>query len=327
MHYRTLGTTGPLVSAIGFGAMALVNGMYGSVEETSAIRIMQQAMGLGVNFIDTADAYANGSNEAWVGRAIQPHRDGVVVASKFGIVFDPGVESRTLQTKWSNALPINGTPRYARQALDATLQRLGTDYLDIWYLHFPDPAVPIEETVGAMSDAVTAGTVRHLALSNVTAGQVRRAHQVHPIVAVQYEYSLWARKAEVEVLPTTKELGIGFVPWAPLGSGFLTGEVQSIGEVDFRNNNPRFRGENLRTNFDRFAPIRQLAEDLSVTPAQLALVWLLHQGQHVVPIPGTRNPAHLEQNLRAADIPLTTDVLRELGRIAPHDMAVGSQLL
>lgn len=327
MQYRSLGNNGPMVSSIGFGAMALVDGMYGEVEELSAIRTIQRAIDLGVNFIDTADAYASGRNEELVGRAIKSNRDGVIVASKFGIVFYPGIESRILHTNWSNTLTINGTPEYARMAIDATLKRMGIDHLDVWYLHFPDPAVPIEETVGAMSEAVIAGKVRHLALSNVTADQLRRAHQVYPIAAVQYEYSLWARKAEEDVLPTAKELGVGFVPWSPLGSGFLTGEVKNLGEVDFRNNNPRFQGGNLQTNYDRFAHMRDLAEDLRVTPAQLALAWLLHQGQNVVPIPGTRNAIHMEQNLKAVDVPLTSDILRELSRVVPRDIAVGAQLI
>lgn len=327
MQYRSLGNNGPMVSSIGFGAMALVDGMYGEVEELSAIRTIQRAIDLGVNFIDTADAYASGRNEELVGRAIKSNRDGVIVASKFGIVFHPGIESRILHTNWSNTLTINGTPEYARMAIDATLERMGIDHLDVWYLHFPDPAVPIEETVGAMSEAVVAGKVRHLALSNVTADQLWRAHQVYPIAAVQYEYSLWARKAEEDVLPTAKELGVGFVPWSPLGSGFLTGEVKNVGEVDFRNNNPRFQGENLQTNYDRFAHMRDLAEDLRVTPAQLALAWLLHQGQNVVPIPGTRNTIHMEQNLKAVDVPLTSDILRELSRVVPRDIAVGAQLI
>lgn len=327
MRHRSLGNRGPQVSAIGFGAMALVNGMYGKVDEPSAIRTIQHAIHLGVNFIDTADAYGNGANEQLVGRAIQANREEVIVASKFGIVLSPGVESRILRTNWSPELRVNGTPEYARMAIDATLRRLGTDHLDIWHLHFPDPAVPIEETVGAMSEMVTAGKVQHLALSNITADQLRRAHPIHPIAAIQYEYSLWARKAEADVLPTTKELGIGFVAWAPLGSGFLTGEVTSVGTEDFRNNIPRFQEENLRTNFDRFEHMRRLADDLRVTPGQLALAWLLHQGRHVVPIPGTRNPAHLEQNLKAVDIPLAPDTLEELDRAVPQGIAAGSQLL
>ena len=224
---------------------------------------------------------------------------------------------------------IDARPERARAAAEASLRRLGVDVIDLWYLHFPDPDVPVEETVGAMAELVAEGKVRHLGLSNVTAEQVMAAHQVHPLAAVQGEYSLWTRDPERELLPVLRELGIGFVPWSPLGAGFLTGAVDRIGAPgeDFRTNHPRFKPENLAVNRDRFAPLRSLADELEITPAQLALAWLLHQADDIVPIPGTRTPEHLDENLAAADVGLDADALARIEELAPAGAAAGAALL
>lgn len=325
MHTRKLGVQGLEVSAVGYGAMGL-EGFYGDVDESQAVRTIQHALDIGVTLIDTADAYGNGHNEQLVGQAIKGRlRDTIVIATKFGIVFD-GTPATELPTGWGYSLQINGRPEYVRKALDRSLQALGVDVIDLWYAHYPDPATPIEDTVGAMSAAVEAGKVRYLGLSNVTADQVRRAHAVHPISAVQYEYSLWRREAEVEILPMLRELGIGFVPWAPLGTGFLTGATR-VEAGDFRNNNPRYQGENRKRNEDRFAPLQALARELNITAAQLALAWLLHQGEDIVPIPGTRKPARIEENIAAADVQLSREQLARIEEIAPRGAALGGTLL
>jgi aryl-alcohol dehydrogenase-like predicted oxidoreductase len=277
--------------------------------------------------LDTADAYGNGHNETLVGRAIAGKRHQAFIATKFGIVFDEREAGTDLPTGWGFSLKINGRPAYVRKALDASLKRLAVDAIDLWYAHYADPATPIEETVGAMAEAVGAGKVRYLGLSNVTADQVRRAHRVHQISAVQFEYSLWRREAEVELLPTLRQLGIALVGWSPLGSGFLTGTVASLDKGDFRHNNPRFAGENLAANRDRFLPFMAIANELGVTPAQLALAWLLHQGQDVFPIPGTRRVERIEENAKAADIRLTPELLERISALARSGLAEGATLV
>ncbi len=232
-----------------------------------------------------------------------------------------------MPTGWGFSLKINGRPDYASRALDASLSRLGVDALDLWYLHYPDPATPIEDTVGAMASAVRAGKVRYIGLSNVTAEQVRRAHAIHPIAAVQYEYSLWRREAETELLPTLRELGIALVAWSPLGAGFLTGTVSTLDPADFRQHNPRFTGPNLATNAERFAAFRQMATALSVTPAQLALAWLLHQGVDVFPIPGTRKQERIDENASAATIRLDAQQLHQIDTLARPGLAEGRTLV
>ncbi len=317
-------------SAIGYGAMVL-EGYYGGIEREASIQTMQFAIANGVNLIDTADAYGNGHNETLVGQAIQGRRDQVVLATKFGIVFEADVDGSEVPTNWGYSLKINGQPAYVRRAIDGSLKRLNTDYIDLWYAHFPDPNVPIEETVGAMAEAVMQGKVRHLGLSNVTGEQLRRAHRVHPIAAVQNEYSLFQRNAEADVLAATKELGVGFVPWSPLGAGFLSSfagnESQALAADDFRNNNPRFQGANLRENQDRFAPLRQLADELGITPAQLALAWLLHQDDQIVPIPGTRKTTRILENAGAAAVHLTVDHLQWIEQRFPPGLALGKTLM
>jgi aryl-alcohol dehydrogenase-like predicted oxidoreductase len=322
---RPLGKGGPSVGALGYGAMVL-EGYYGPSDDDEAVGTIHRALDAGMTMLDSADAYGNGHNERLVGRAARGRTD-AFVASKFGIVFEPDEPGTDLPTGWGFSLKINGRPDYARRALDASLARLGVDTLDLWYLHYPDPATPIEETVGAMASAVQTGKVRHLGLSNVTAEQVRRAHAVHPIAAVQYEYSLWRREAETSLLPTLRELGIALVAWSPLGAGFLTGAVSTLPANDFRQNNPRFAGENLAINAARFAPLMQLAGELSVTPAQLALAWLLHQGVDVLPIPGTRRPARIDENAQASSIRLDAEHLRRIDALARPGLAEGKTLV
>lgn len=323
---RNLGKDGPLVSAIGYGAMGL-EGYYGGTDEQSAIEVIRHALDVGCSFIDSADAYGNGHNEQLLGRAIAGRRSKAFVATKFGIVFESDQTGTELPMGWGFSLTINGRPEYTRRAIEQSLKRLDMSHIDLMYLHFPDPAVPIEETVGAMAEAVGRGEVRHLGLSNVTAQQVRQAHQVHPISAVQFEYSLWRREVETELLPTLRELGIALVPWSPLGSGFLTGTVEGLAPDDFRNNNPRFQGENLTANRDRFAPLMDLSKEIGVTPAQLSLAWLLNQGEDIIPIPGTRKNERVTENANAADITLAPEVVEKISALAAPGLARGQTFL
>lgn len=323
---RNLGKEGPAVGCLGYGAMVL-EGYYGVSNDDQAVETIHRALDVGMTMIDSADAYGNGHNETLVGRAIRNRRNEAFVATKFGIVFDEAETGTDLPTGWGFSLKINGKPAYLRKALDASLRRMNVDAIDLWYAHYADPDTPIEETVGAMADAVRAGKVRHLGLSNVTAEQVRRAHKIHPITAVQYEYSLWRREAETALLPTLRELGITLVAWSPLGNGFLTGTVGSLDKNDFRQNNPRFIGENLATNRDRFAPFMDIAKELHVTPAQLALAWLLHQGPDIVPIPGTRRPERVDENAKASAIKLTGATLQRINKLAQPGLAQGATLV
>ena len=322
---RTLGRGGPLVGSLGYGAMVL-EGYYGASDDGEAIRTVHRALDAGLTMIDSADAYGNGHNEGLVGRAVRGRSD-AFVASKFGIVYAPEETGTDVPTGWGFSLKINGRPDYASRALDASLSRLGVGALDLWYLHYPDPATPIEDTVGAMASAVRAGKVRYIGLSNVTAEQVRRAHAIHPIAALQYEYSLWRREAETELLPTLRELGISLVAWSPLGAGFLTGTVSTLDPADFRQYNPRFAGPNLATNAQRFAAFMQMARALAVTPAQLALAWLLHQGVDVFPIPGTRKQERIDENASATTIRLDAQQLHQINTLARPGLAEGRTLV
>jgi len=323
---NTLGRSGPNIGCLGYGAMVL-EGYYGASDDRQAVVTIQRALDAGLTMIDSADAYGNGHNEHLVGRAIRERRQEAFVATKFGIVFDENETGTMLPTGWGFSLKINGTAAYVRKALAGSLKRLDVDVIDLWYAHYADPSTPIEETVGSMADAVHAGQVRWLGLSNVTADEVRRAHAVHPITAVQYEYSLWRREAETTLLPTLRELGIALVCWSPLGSGFLTGTVGSLEQNDFRRNNPRFSSENLARNRDRFAPLAQIAEGLNVTPAQLALAWLLHQGRDIFPIPGTRRTERIEENAKAAQIRLSDGTLKRINDLARPGLAEGATLV
>jgi len=323
---RQLGKQGLKVGAIGYGAMVL-EGYYGTADEAAGLETIRHALDQGVNFIDTADAYGNGHNETLVGKAIKGRPADHVIATKFGIVFDPAEQGTELPTGFGFSLRLNGTAAYARRCLDQSLRRLGCETIDLWYLHYPDPATPIEETVAAMAEAVKAGKVMHLGLSNVTAEQVRRANKIHPIAAVQYEYSIWRREVEKELLPVLRELGIGLVPWSPLGSGFLTGTITELVKSDLRNANPKFAGDNLKTNLDRFAPMLALADELGVSPAQLALAWLLHQGDDIVPIPGSRKKERVMENASAAFVELPGEILKQIEQIAPPGLAQGATLI
>jgi aryl-alcohol dehydrogenase-like predicted oxidoreductase len=313
---------GLTTSAIGYGAMALVDGMYGPAADRTSIATLRHAVDAGATFIDTADAYGDGANERLVGRALAGRRDEIQLATKWGIA----AGGRPIRHAHAQEIPVDARPERAREALEASLRRLGVDAVDLWYLHFPDPAVPIEESVGAMAELVAAGKARHIGVCNVTAEQALAAHQVHPLTAVQGEYSLWTREPERELLPVLRELGVGFVAWSPLGAGFFAGSVERPGE-DFRANHPRFSPANLAANRDRYAPLRELAGELRITPAQLALAWLLHRGDDIVPIPGTRTPAHLDENLAAADVRLDPAVLARIDELAPAGAAAGAALL
>jgi aryl-alcohol dehydrogenase-like predicted oxidoreductase len=277
--------------------------------------------------IDTADAYGNGHNEELVGRVVADRRNEAFIATKFGIVFEPEETGTEVPTGWGFSLNINGKPDYLQRSLENSLNRLGMSHIDLWYAHYPDPATPIEDTVGAMSEAVSAGKVRFLGLSNVTAEQVHRAHKVHPIAAVQYEYSLWRREVETEMLPTLRELGIALVPWSPLGGGFLTGTIDVLGADDFRNNNPRYQGENLAANKQRFEPLMKLAEELGITAAQLSLAWLLHQGEEIIPIPGTRSRERVTENAKAAEIIFDSGTVENISKLGTPGLAQGQTLL
>ncbi len=284
---------------------------YGAVDEVEAIATIHRALELGVNLLDTADVYGPHTNERLVGRAIQGQRHRLIVATKFGNVRGPG-------GTW---LGVNGRPEYVRQACDASLRRLEVDHIDLYYQHRVDPNVPIEETVGAMAELVRAGKVRYLGLSEAAPQTIRRAHAVHPIAALQTEYSLWTRDPEDEVLPTVRALGIGFVAYSPLGRGFLTGRFHNPDELrtdDWRRKSPCFQGDNFRRNLDLADRIRWLACEKGVSPAQLALAWLLAQGGDVVPIPGTKQRRYLEENLAAADIALSREDLMRISEVAPR---------
>ena len=320
-----LGKEGILMGRLGYGAMVL-EGYYGSSDDDSAVKTLVHAIDSGM-MIDSADAYGGGHNESLIARALKESSSEAFIATKFGIVLDENETGTELPTGWGFSLNINGTPVYAHRALEASLKRLGVDTVDLWYAHYLDPATPVEETVGAMAEAVKQGKVRYLGLSNASADEVRRAHAIHPISAVQYEYSLWRREPETELLPTLRELGIALVAWSPLGGGFLTGTVDKLGENDFRQNNPRFTGSNLDANRERFAPLMALADDLNISPAQLALTWLLHQGQDIFPIPGTRSIQRVDENAQALSVELDSATLQRIEEIAKPGLAEGATLL
>jgi aryl-alcohol dehydrogenase-like predicted oxidoreductase len=318
MQTRTLGPKGPTVSAIGLGCMGMSE-FYGAHDDAESLRVLHHALDEGLNFLDTADMYGSGANERLVGKAIRGRRDEVFLATKFGIVRDPNDSSNRR---------ISGRPEYVRAACDASLQRLGVEHIDLYYQHRVDRDVPIEETVGAMADLVRAGQVRFLGLSEPSAQTIERAHAAHAITAVQSEYSLWTRDPEDGILQTCERLGIGFVPYSPLGRGFLTGAIKSPDDFepgDFRHGNPRFQGENFAKNLALVDRVRELANARGCTPGQLALAWVLAQGEYIVPIPGTKRIKYLDENLGAVDVSLSGDDLAAIDEIFPRDAAAGAR--
>jgi aryl-alcohol dehydrogenase-like predicted oxidoreductase len=319
MQTRTLGPKGPEVSALGLGCMGMSE-FYGAHDDAGSIALIHHALDSGVDFLDTADIYGPHTNERLVGRALAGRRDDVVLATKFGNVRD----------ERGNSLGIDGSPEYVRKACDASLKRLGVDHIDLYYQHRVDTKVPIEETVGAMAELVKQGKVRYLGLSEAAAATIRRAQAVHPIAALQTEYSLWMRDVEEEILPTCRELGIGFVPYSPLGRGFLTGrftKFEDLPEDDFRRRQPRFQGENFQKNLDLVRHVERVAEKKGCTPAQLVLAWLLHQGDDIVPIPGTTRVENLEDNVGALGVTLTQADLERIDKVFPKGVAAGERYL
>ncbi len=311
MKTRTLGPDGPTVSALGLGCMGMSD-FYGGRDDPESLRTLDRALELGVTFWDTADMYGPYTNEELLGKALEGRRDQVFLATKFGIQRDPDDPSKR---------GITGKPDYVRDAAEASLRRLGTDHIDLYYQHRVDRTTPIEETVGAMAELVQAGKVRHLGLSEASADTIRRAHAVHPITAVQSEYSLFSRDIEDEVIPVLRELGIALVPYSPLGRGFLSGQIRSLDDLDaddYRRKSPRFTGDNFEKNLELVDAVQALADEKGTTPGQLALAWVLAQGEQVVPIPGTKRVAYLEENAGAVDVELTPADLTRIGEALPQ---------
>lgn len=318
MQQRLLGKRGPLVSQLGLGCMGMSE-FYGARDDVESTATIHRSLELGINFLDTADVYGYGDNEILVGNAIRDRRERVFLATKFAIVRDranPQVRG------------VSGKPEYVRASCDSSLQRLGVDTIDLYYQHRVDPSTPIEETVGAMADLVRAGKVRYLGLSEASASTIRRAHATHPIAALQTEYSLWTRDPEDEVLQTTRELGISFIAYSPLGRGFLTGRYKRFEDFaaeDYRRFSPRFQGENFQKNLDLVARVESLARAKQCTPSQLALAWLLAQGNDIIPIPGTKQRKYLEENAGAINVKLSAEDLRLIEEVAPKGAAAGTR--
>ncbi len=317
MDQRKLGSEGLAVSELGLGCMGMSE-FYGTGEEEESISTIRRAIELGVTLLDTADMYGPFTNERLVGKALQGRRDEVTIATKFGMQRE---EDGTM-------LGVNGKPEYVRSAYDDSLPRLGVDHIDLYYQHRVDPETPIEETVGAMKELVEAGKVRYLGLSEAAPETTRKAHEVHPISALQTEYSLWSRDVEDGILPTLRELGIGFVAYSPLGRGFLTGQIrrfEDLPEGDYRRQSPRFQGENFDKNLELVDRVNEIAAEKGVTPGQLALAWLLRQGEDIVPIPGTKRREYLEENAAATEVTLTDEDLKRIEDAAPKDVAAGER--
>ncbi len=315
MKTRKLGANGPEVSAIGLGCMGM-SAFYGGADEAQSISVIHRALDLGISLFDTAEMYGPHTNEVLVGKALKDRRDQAFIATKFGINYNA---DRT-------RLMTDGSPANVRRAIEGSLQRLGVDHVDLYYLHRVDPDTPIEDTVGAMAELVKEGKVRFLGLSEAAPDTLRKAHATHPITALQTEYSLWSREPEDELFSVVRELGIGFVPYSPLGRGFLSGDITSIDDLDaddFRRTNPRFMGENFQKNLDLVEAVKAIASDKGITAAQLALAWVLAQGEDLIPIPGTRRIATLEQNVAAVDVVLTPDDLAQIEAVFPKGAATG----
>ena len=318
MKMRQLGAYGPSISAVGLGCMGMSE-FYGVEDDRESTATIHRALDLGINFLDTADMYGPFKNELLVGEAIHGRREHIVLATKFGIVRDPNnPESRA----------VNGRPEYVRSACEASLKRLGVAYIDLYYQHRVDPKTPIEETVGAMAELVREGKVRYLGLSEAGPDSLRRASKVHRITALQSEYSLWSRDPENGILQTCRELGIGFVAYSPLGRGFLSGQLRKFEDLapgDQRRSWPRFRGENFKKNLDLVAKVSEIAREKNCTPSQLALAWVLAQGEDIVPIPGTKHVRYLEEDVAALDVKLAPEDVRRLEEVFPHGAAAGSR--
>src|SRR6202521_2148367 len=318
MRQRHLGKNGPLLSAMGLGCMGMSE-FYGARDDVESFATIHRSIELGITFLDTANIYGYGDNELLVGKALRGLREKVFLATKFGIVrskSDPAVRG------------VNGRPEYVRESCDASLKRLEVEAIDLYYQHRVDPTVPIEETVGAMAELVQEGKVRYIGLSEASASTIRRAHKVHPIAALQTEYSLWSRDPEDEILATTRELGIAFVAYSPLGRGFLTGQIKRFEDFapdDYRRNSPRFQGENFQKNLDLVRRVEEIAKEKKCAPGQLALAWLLAQGQNIIPIPGTKRRKYLEENVGAWNVILTPQDLRRIDELAPHGAAAGNR--
>jgi aryl-alcohol dehydrogenase-like predicted oxidoreductase len=318
MRTRQLGKNGPRVSALGLGCMGMSQSYGVRDDEPEAIATIHRALDLGLNFLDTANIYGRGRNEELIGRALKDRRDRAFLATKFGV----------LQDAAGKTYGVNGQLAYVRSACEASLRRLGVEVIDLYYQHRVDPDTPIEETVSALAQLVCEGKVRYIGLSEAGAQTIRRAHAVHPVTALQSEYSLWSRDPEAEVLPVCRELGIGFVAFSPLGRGFLTGQIKSsddLPEGDMRRGFPRFQGDNFQHNLKLVTCLEQLAEDKKCRPSQLALAWELAQGPDIVPIPGTKRRTYLEENIAALDLELTADDLARINEVAPPDVAAGSR--
>ncbi|HTJ53295.1 MAG TPA: aldo/keto reductase [Cyclobacteriaceae bacterium] len=318
MEIRNLGSQGLKASQLGLGCMGMSE-FYGATNDEESIKVIHRAIDHGVTFLDTADIYGPFINEELVGKAIKGKRNQVTLATKFGIIRDP---------KNPAARGISGKPDYIKSASEASLKRLQVDVIDLYYQHRVDPSTPIEETVGALSDLVKQGKIRGIGLSEASASTIRRAHKVHPITAVQSEYSLWSREPEEEVLATCKELGIAFVPYSPLGRGFLTGQIKKIedfDETDYRRYSPRFQGENFQKNLDLVNKLEVLAQKKGCTTSQLALAWVIAQGDYLFPIPGTKRIKYLDENIGALNVKFTAQELKEIDTIAPKDVAAGTR--
>ncbi len=319
MKQRQLGKNGPLVSALGLGCMGMSDFYTTGQDEKASLATLERALELGVTLLDTADMYGPHTNEELLGRFLKGRRENVFLATKFGIVRDASNPQ---------ARGTNGHPDYVRQSVEGSLKRLGTDVIDLYYQHRPDPAVPVEETIGALADLVREGKIRYIGLSEVSVSILERAHSVHPITALQTEYSLWSRDVEADILPACERLGIGFVPYSPLGRGFLTGQIRSIDDLDaddYRRDSPRFQGENFAKNLQLAERIAELAQEKGIKPSQLALAWVLSRGDNMVPIPGTKHRHYLEENIAALDVSLSEAEIAAIEAVFPFRAAAGER--